>query len=236
MSTRLARSAGLIGAATMTSRMLGVVREIVLAALFGAGNDMDAFNVAFRVPNLLRDLFAEGAMSAAFVPTFTRSSRTGREARGGSAISSSPRSRRHRSSASSWPGIFAPALVAMRSRPSSRLVPGKLELTVAPHPHHAAVSGHGRGQRRDDGHAQRVASFLHPRAVSRHVQRGDNRRSGRDRAVDAARWLASDRRHRRRYTARRSGADGRAVAGAASRRLAVPAACSTGGIRACAKF
>ena len=72
MSTRLARSAGLIGAATLTSRVLGVAREIVLAALFGAGNQMDAFNVAFRIPNLLRDLFAEGAMSAAFVPAFTR--------------------------------------------------------------------------------------------------------------------------------------------------------------------
>jgi putative peptidoglycan lipid II flippase len=56
----------------MTSRILGVVREQVLAAMFGAGNAMDAFNVAFRIPNLMRDLFAEGAMSAAFVPTFTR--------------------------------------------------------------------------------------------------------------------------------------------------------------------
>lgn len=56
----------------MTSRLLGLVREQVLAYLFGAGNAMDAFNVAFRIPNLVRDLFAEGAMSAAFVPTFTR--------------------------------------------------------------------------------------------------------------------------------------------------------------------
>jgi putative peptidoglycan lipid II flippase len=56
----------------MTSRILGVVREQVLAALFGAGNAMDAYNVAFRIPNLVRDLFAEGAMSSAFVPTFTR--------------------------------------------------------------------------------------------------------------------------------------------------------------------
>jgi putative peptidoglycan lipid II flippase len=74
MSSRLARSAGLIGIATMTSRVLGVAREVVLAALFGAGAgvEMDAFNVAFRIPNLLRDLFAEGAMTAAFVPAFTR--------------------------------------------------------------------------------------------------------------------------------------------------------------------
>jgi putative peptidoglycan lipid II flippase len=56
----------------MTSRILGVVREQVLAAIFGAGNSMDAYNVAYRIPNLVRDLFAEGAMSSAFVPTFTR--------------------------------------------------------------------------------------------------------------------------------------------------------------------
>ena len=68
----LARSAGLAGAATLTSRILGLVRDQVLATLFGAGNDMDAFLVAFRIPNLARDLFAEGAMSAAFVPAFSR--------------------------------------------------------------------------------------------------------------------------------------------------------------------
>jgi len=68
----IARYAGLTGAATLTSRLLGLVRDQVLAAFFGAGNDMDAFVVAFRIPNLVRDLFAEGAMSAAFVPTFTR--------------------------------------------------------------------------------------------------------------------------------------------------------------------
>ena len=69
---RLARSAGLAGAATLASRILGLLRDQVLAALFGASNEMDAFIVAFRIPNLVRDLVAEGAMSAAFVPTFTR--------------------------------------------------------------------------------------------------------------------------------------------------------------------
>jgi putative peptidoglycan lipid II flippase len=74
MSSRLAKSAGLIGLATLASRLLGLVRETVLAMIFGASASMqmDAFNVAFRIPNLLRDLFAEGAMTAAFVPTFTR--------------------------------------------------------------------------------------------------------------------------------------------------------------------
>jgi putative peptidoglycan lipid II flippase len=71
-SSTLARSAAAAGLATLTSRILGVVREQVVAAYFGAGAAMDAYNVAFRIPNLLRDLFAEGAMSAAFVPTFTK--------------------------------------------------------------------------------------------------------------------------------------------------------------------
>ena len=71
-SPQLAKSAGIIGAATMGSRVLGLVRDQVLAFLFGAGDQMDAYNIAFRIPNLVRDLFAEGAMSAAFVPTFTR--------------------------------------------------------------------------------------------------------------------------------------------------------------------
>jgi putative peptidoglycan lipid II flippase len=68
---RVARSAGVVGTATMVSRVLGLLREQVMASLFGAGFATDAFNVAFRIPNLLRDLFAEGAMSSAFVPTFT---------------------------------------------------------------------------------------------------------------------------------------------------------------------
>lgn len=74
MSSKLAKSAGLIGIATLASRLLGVAREQALAAVFGASASpqMDAYNVAFRIPNLLRDLFAEGAMTAAFVPTFTR--------------------------------------------------------------------------------------------------------------------------------------------------------------------
>jgi putative peptidoglycan lipid II flippase len=57
--------------ATFSSRIFGLVREQVLAAYFGATGLTDAFQVAFRIPNLLRDLFAEGAFSSAFVPTFT---------------------------------------------------------------------------------------------------------------------------------------------------------------------
>jgi len=66
----IARSAAVMGVATFFSRIAGLLREQTFAYLFGAGIWTDAFNVAFRIPNLLRDLFAEGAMSAAFVPTF----------------------------------------------------------------------------------------------------------------------------------------------------------------------
>ena len=77
----VARSAGLVGIATMASRILGLLRDWVFLTTFGAGHAMDAYNVAFRLPNLVRDLFAEGAMSAAFVPTFTRELHTkGKEA------------------------------------------------------------------------------------------------------------------------------------------------------------
>ena len=72
MSERLSKSAGLIGAATLASRVLGLVRDAVQGHFFGTGLENDAFVVATRIPTLLRDLFAEGAMSAAFVPTLTR--------------------------------------------------------------------------------------------------------------------------------------------------------------------
>jgi putative peptidoglycan lipid II flippase len=66
------RATGLVSLLTLSSRLLGLVREQVFAALLGAGPQSDAFNVAFRIPNLLRDLFAEGALSAALVPTYAR--------------------------------------------------------------------------------------------------------------------------------------------------------------------
>ena len=65
------RSAGVVSAAIFLSRISGLVREIVMARLFGAGQIYDAFLLGFRIPNLTRDLFAEGALSSAFVPIFT---------------------------------------------------------------------------------------------------------------------------------------------------------------------
>ncbi len=67
----LARSAGIISLGTSFSRVLGFIRDIVIARLFGTSIFADSFFVAFRIPNLLRDLIGEGAANAAFVPVFS---------------------------------------------------------------------------------------------------------------------------------------------------------------------
>ncbi len=66
------KSAAIVGLAVVGSRVFGLVREVVFAAMFGAGMLLDSYLAAFRIPNLLRDLFAEGALSTAFVTTFTK--------------------------------------------------------------------------------------------------------------------------------------------------------------------
>lgn len=70
---RVARSAGIVSLAVMASRILGLVREMLFAFFFGASKSyaIDAYFIAFRIPNLLRDLFAEGALSGAFVTVFS---------------------------------------------------------------------------------------------------------------------------------------------------------------------
>src|SRR5271169_4885844 len=70
----LLKSSITVGGYTMASRVLGFVRDMMIAAVLGAGPVADAFVVAFRLPNLFRNLVAEGAFSAAFVPLFSRKS------------------------------------------------------------------------------------------------------------------------------------------------------------------
>ena len=73
----------------MLSRLLGLVREQIFALTLGAGAYSDAFLAAFRIPNLLRDLFAEGALSTAFVPTYVATLRN--ESRAGGLRAGQPR-------------------------------------------------------------------------------------------------------------------------------------------------
>jgi putative peptidoglycan lipid II flippase len=70
-TVHMTKAAGVVGAATLLSRILGFVRDLVLAWFFGAGLAADAFFVAFRLPNLLRRLFAEGSLTISFIPVFT---------------------------------------------------------------------------------------------------------------------------------------------------------------------
>jgi putative peptidoglycan lipid II flippase len=127
----VARNAGIISLAVMASRVLGLVRDQVFAALFGAGLQYDAFLTAFRIPNLLRDLFAEGALSAAFVTTFTQTLQNkGREA----AFRLSDRVATliivciGVISIVAW--FYAPAIVGLLA-PGFFDVPGKAELTIS---------------------------------------------------------------------------------------------------------
>ena len=127
---RIARSAGAVGIAVFCSRILGLIREQVLANLFGAGTAMDAFVVAFRIPNLLRDLFAEGALSAAFVTVFTDyderwgRARTWRLANVVLAVLTLL------VGAIALVGIFASDKLVRLMAPDFALVPGKTALTV----------------------------------------------------------------------------------------------------------
>ncbi len=130
-SGSVTRNVGPVSAATFLSRVLGLVRDQVFAALFGAGTAADAFNMAFRVPNLLRDLFAEGAMSASFVPTFTQwREKEGDEAAWalGRQLMSTLLAVLLGICALGW--IFAPQLVHLMAG-GFAAVPGKIELTVS---------------------------------------------------------------------------------------------------------
>jgi len=124
------RAAGLVSGMTLVSRVLGVVREQVFALLLGVGREADAFQIGFRVPNLLRDLFAEGALSAAFVPTYARTLKE----------DGPPGAHRMASRVFTFLGVLLIALVLLGIAtagplvrwlaPGYEAVPGKAELTV----------------------------------------------------------------------------------------------------------
>jgi putative peptidoglycan lipid II flippase len=129
-SAGLLRSAGTVSAAVGVSRITGMAREMIMARLFGAGEVYDAFLLGMRIPNLARNLFAEGALSAAFVPIFTQYLKT----RG-------PREAQRLSNLTATASIvvvgaicaagifFTPELVRILA-PGFARVPGKFELAV----------------------------------------------------------------------------------------------------------
>jgi putative peptidoglycan lipid II flippase len=129
-SEQVARSAGVVSGAILVSRITGLAREMVMANKFGAGFSYDAFLLAFRIPSMMRTLFAEGALSSAFIPAFTASLMHG--------------SKKEANQLSNLLGtaliivvgficllgvVFSPQLVWLLA-PGYAAVPGKFELTV----------------------------------------------------------------------------------------------------------
>lgn len=126
----VARNAGIVSLAVMASRVLGLVRDQIFAVLFGAGLQYDAFLTAFRVPNLLRDLLAEGALSSAFVTTFTQTlQKDGKAAalRLSNRVATLIVAVITAISILAW--IFTPEIVRLLA-PGFSAVPGKAELTI----------------------------------------------------------------------------------------------------------
>ena len=127
---KLVRSAGVMSMAVFSSRITGLVRESLMAHLFGAGMINDAFQLGFRLPNLSRDLFAEGALSSAFVPTFTEVlTKEGKEAAARLASLVATAVVLVVGAVSLAGMIFAPGLVEIFS-PGFAAEPGKFELAV----------------------------------------------------------------------------------------------------------
>jgi len=127
---QIAKDASIVGGATLFSRILGFFRDMILAYVLGAGVAADAFYVAYRLPNMMRRLFAEGSMTMAFVPVFTRM----REEDGDDRAFAMPRS------ALVWLVLILGVLTTLAvvfARPLTRLIapgfsdnPGVFDLTV----------------------------------------------------------------------------------------------------------
>lgn len=113
----IARNAAVVAGATLLSRILGFVRDVIVAFALGAGLFADAFFVAFRIPNLLRRLFGEGSLTMAFIPVFSRI----REEEGEEAAQAMARS------AMIWLGIILGALTLL-----VELVAGPVTMAIAP--------------------------------------------------------------------------------------------------------
>ena len=126
----LLRSAGVVSAAVLLSRVTGLVREAAMARLFGAGAVYDAFLTGFRIPNLTRNLFAEGALASAFVPTFAEALATGTALEAAELAQVVATALTLAAGAVCVLGlVFSPQLVRLLA-PGFARVPGKFELTV----------------------------------------------------------------------------------------------------------
>ena len=164
------RSAGTISAAVALSRITGVVREMVMARLFGAGAAYDAFLLGMRIPNLTRNLFAEGALSSAFVPIFTEYL-AGRDKRAARELSNVVATALLLVvGALCVAGIvLTPQLVRLMA-PGFEQVPGQVRAGGAAYPHHVPVPAAGDAGGAGDGSIERVRPFRRAGAGLRVLQ------------------------------------------------------------------
>ncbi|MBK5275060.1 MAG: murein biosynthesis integral membrane protein MurJ [Desulfuromonadales bacterium] len=126
----IARAAGILGSATMLSRIMGMLRDMIVSRLFGAGLATDAFFAAFQIPNMLRRFFAEGALTSAFVPTFSATLNQRGEEDARELVNVCFTLLTVVMAAVTLAGIiFSPWIVGVMF-PGFKAVPGKFELTV----------------------------------------------------------------------------------------------------------
>lgn len=127
---RIVRSASVITPLTLLSRITGYVRDKVIAVLLGAGTRSDAFFVAFRIPNMLREIVGEGAMSSAFIPVYAEVAETRSEKEARAFVGRALGTFALLLAALTVAGIAcSPWLVDLLAH-KYRLIPGKFELTV----------------------------------------------------------------------------------------------------------
>ena len=151
------KATSIVGLAVLCSRVLGLIREMVIAALFGASRNMDAFLTAFRAPNMLRDLFAEGALSTAFVTTFSRRIATeGDQSAWGLANKVATLTLVFMSAMTLLGIVFAP-LCHWNSR--ARLPCGKSRPHDSAHADHVSVHSPRLARRAGHGNAEREETF-----------------------------------------------------------------------------
>ena len=128
---RVTRAAGIVGVATLLSRILGLVRDVLVAYFIGAGFYSDAFFTAFRIPNLLRRLFAEGSLTVSFVPVFVEYLAAGKRQEALDMARSAFRMLALVLVVTTVIGILCAPLLVRVMAPGFVDIPGKFVLTVA---------------------------------------------------------------------------------------------------------
>jgi hypothetical protein len=169
------RAAGVVGMATLLSRIFGYIRDMVLASFFGAGMAADAFIAAFRIPNLLRRLFGEGSLSIAFVPVFTEAMASGDREDGLRLAVSALKLLLVCLSVIAVVGVVAAPTIIHLVAPGFSAIPGKDGPDNDPDPHHVPLRDSYRTGGPVHGHSQCDGTLCGPGHRTGAVEPGHDR-------------------------------------------------------------